>query len=507
MSALLDLAVYAPLLLKGTVLTVAIALASQVIGTTCGLMLALARMSSRSWLWFPTFLYIWIARGTPALVHLFFVYFALPPFGIQLEPIPAAIIALSISSSAYNAEIFRAGIASIPAGQIEAAKAIGMSYFNILRLIILPQAVRVIIGPYMSTFISHVKSTSLASVITVPELMLTTEMIYSITYRVAAALFVAASIYLVLTTLLTLLQLWLEKHLAVERRPLSAHKLRRLGHPTPAPNAALPAADKKQKAAVETRSGPVITVQHISKSFGSVKALDDISLTINQGEVVCLLGPSGSGKSTLLRCLNLLEVPESGRIKIDMGKSTFDHAFTGGAPPAPRHLIPLRTSVGMVFQHFNLWPHKAAFENVVEGLVRVRGFKLPEAIEIGKRLLLRVGLGNQMAAFPDHLSGGQRQRVAIARALAMEPTVMLFDEPTSSLDPELVGEVLDVIESVAASGMTTLIATHEMGFARKIATRIIFMDGGRIIEDTTAEEFFTKAKHERSERFVNAILR
>ena len=166
----------------------------------------------------------------------------------------------------------------------------------------------------------------------------------------------------------------------------------------------------------------------------------------------------------------------------------------------------LRGGVGMVFQHFNLWPHKIALENVTEGLIRVRGMSPKEAAEVGKSMLARVGLGDKLMAFPQHLSGGQRQRVAIARALAMRPKVMLFDEPTSALDPELVGEVLQVVEDVAASGMTMLVATHEMGFAKRVSDRILFMDEGRVVEDAATVDFFNSSRNERSKRFLGAIL-
>jgi polar amino acid transport system permease protein len=499
------LSVYAPLLLRATWLTIFIAVTSQAIGTGCGLLLALARLSGERWLRIPALLYIWIARGTPALLHLFFIYFALPTIGIRFNPIPAAIIAFSISSSAYNAEILRAGIEAVAAGQIEAARAVGMSRLTVLRVIVLPQAVRVIVAPYVSTFISHVKGTSLASVVTVNELMMTTEMIYNVTFRVMEAIFLAGAIYLALTSCLSLAQLWLERALAVETRPLSRRRRRRLGLDAQV-RPALP-----DKAAAPPRARPadrpVIEVAGITKRFGNEVALEAVSLAVHRGEVVCLLGPSGSGKSTLLRSLNLLEKPDTGAMALHGDGCEFAFTFGARKPIRGADLVRLRTSVGMVFQQFNLWPHKVAIENVTEGLVRVRGLTVAAAADVAAEILSRVGLADKLAAFPDQLSGGQRQRVAIARALAMAPQVMLFDEPTSALDPELVGEVLDVIETVAASGMTIIIATHEMGLARKLADRIVFMDKGRIIEDTTAERFFTTAGHERSERFLSAILR
>ncbi|WP_277614245.1 amino acid ABC transporter permease/ATP-binding protein [Kaistia nematophila] len=498
---------YAPLLFQATMMTIFLAVTSQVIGTICGFLLALARMSSWRILSVPAFFYIWIARGTPPLIHLFLIYFGLPSIGISLEPLPAAIVAFSITSSAYNAETLRAGLQSIPAGQIEAARAVGMSYPTVMWRIVLPQAIQIITPPYMSNFISHVKSTSLASVVTVRELLLTTTLIYSNTFRAMEALLVAGAIYLFLTSILALAQLQLERYLDYDKRPPARRRLRRLGL-TPGHVALADPAAHDLLPSPPDRQRRVLDIAALEKSFGDVKALSGINLSIQEGEVVCLLGPSGSGKSTLLRSINLLERPDSGRIGIHARGAGFDLAFgpthrgVGG-----RELARLRSHVGMVFQHFNLWPHKMAIENVTEGLLRVRHQTGLEAGNAATRLLARVGLGAKLTAFPNHLSGGQRQRVAIARALAMKPDIMLFDEPTSALDPELVGEVLQVLEDVAASGMTMLVATHEMGFARKVADRVIFMDGGQIVEIATAEEFFERPKHERSIRFLEAVLK
>lgn len=497
---------FAPLLIKATLMTVFLAISSQAIGTVAGFVLALARLSHYRALAYPAFAYIWIVRGTPALVHLFFIYFGLPSIGIALEPLPAAVIAFSISSAAYNAEVIRAGLQSVAIGQTEAARAVGMSFGTTLRHIILPQAMRIVAPPYMTNFIDHVKGTSLASVVTVRELLLTTQLIYSNTFRAMEALLVAGAIYLALTTVLSLCQIRLERHLAFERRRPSARRLRQFGFDPAAPTAPASAA----VSLIGTTPDPerlVLDIAALNKSFGPTRALSGINLKVRQGEVVCLLGPSGSGKSTLLRSINLLEVPDEGRIGIDTPSARFDLTFGGPAPAVgARDLTRLRSCVGMVFQHFNLWPHKMAFENVAEAPLRVRHLGRHEAGARAASVLARVGLEAKLTAFPDHLSGGQRQRVAIARALAMQPDIMLFDEPTSALDPELVGEVLQVIEDVAASGMTMLVATHEMGFARKVADRILFMDHGVIVEDAAAEDFFERPAQERSARFLDAIL-
>ena len=496
---------YAPLLFQATLMTIYLAIASQIIGSVFGFLFAVARMSPLAALRWPAFLFIWIARGTPPLIHLFLIYFGLPSIGISLDPVPAAIIAFSITSAAYNAEVLRAGLQAVAGGQIEAARAIGMSYPTILWRIILPQACRIVAPPYMSNFISHVKSTSLASVVTVRELLLTTTLIYSNTFRALEALIVAGAIYLAITTVLALGQVELERRLAFETRRPSTRRLRRLGIAPGQPS--VPASAAALLPPPETQ-GRVLDIAALTKSYGAIRALSGIDLSVRQGEVVCLLGPSGSGKSTLLRSINLLETPDRGRIGIRTEGLAMDLNFGGAqARPSARELAMLRGHVGMVFQHFNLWPHKMAIENVTEGLLRVRRQPPAEAGRTAAAILDRVGLGAKLAAFPDHLSGGQRQRVAIARALAMRPDIMLFDEPTSALDPELVGEVLHVLEDVAASGMTMLVATHEMGFARKVADRIVFMDAGAIVEEASAQDFFERPRQERTKRFLDAVLK
>lgn len=240
----------------------------------------------------------------------------------------------------------------------------------------------------------------------------------------------------------------------------------------------------------------MIEVQNLSKSFGKLEILKNINLRINEKEVVVLIGASGSGKSTLLRCLNFLEVAQNGEIFIDSDK--IDIAKTD--------LNKVREKVGMVFQHFNLFPHKTVLENIIEAPIFVRKKAKSEAIVKAKELLQKVGLEDKANYYPEQLSGGQKQRVAIARALAMEPKVMLFDEPTSALDPELVGEVLQVMKDLASEGMTMVIVTHEMGFAKEVADRIIMLADGNIIEEGHPNDIFVQPKHERTQRFLNQIF-
>ncbi|MFI8707889.1 amino acid ABC transporter ATP-binding protein [Bacillus sp. NPDC077411] len=243
----------------------------------------------------------------------------------------------------------------------------------------------------------------------------------------------------------------------------------------------------------------MISIQHLQKSFGDNTVLQQIDMNVDKGEVVVIIGPSGSGKTTLLRCLNVLETPNSGVIRI--GDETLDFS----KKVTKQGIVNLRTQTGMVFQHHNLFPHFTARENVMEGLVTVKKVSKEKAKERAEYFLRKVGLGDKMDLYPFQLSGGQQQRVGIARALAMEPQVILFDEPTSALDPELVQEVLKVMRELAQEGMTMVIVTHEMRFAHQIANRVIFMDGGVIVEQGTPEEVLVHPKEERTKKFLQML--
>jgi glutamate transport system ATP-binding protein len=242
---------------------------------------------------------------------------------------------------------------------------------------------------------------------------------------------------------------------------------------------------------------PLIELRDVNKHFGQLHVLQHIDLTVGRGEVVVVIGPSGSGKSTLCRAINRLETIESGSILID-GQAL---------PEEGKALARLRADVGMVFQSFNLFAHKTVLANVSLGQIKVRGRKKDEAEKRSRRLLERVGLADQADKYPAQLSGGQQQRVAIARALAMDPKVMLFDEPTSALDPEMINEVLEVMQQLARDGMTMVVVTHEMGFARSAANRVVFMSDGRIIEDRAPDDFFTHPESDRAKDFLSKILK
>ena len=250
----------------------------------------------------------------------------------------------------------------------------------------------------------------------------------------------------------------------------------------------------------------VMRAEDVHKHFGRLHVLKGVSLSVRQRETVCIIGPSGSGKTTFIRCVNHLEKISGGRIEVNGHLIGYREANGRLREDSERSIARQRTQVGMVFQRFNLFPHKTALENVTEAPVHVLGVPKTQAAEEAERLLARVGLGDKVDAYPGKLSGGQQQRVAIARALAMKPALMLFDEPTSALDPEVIGEVLTVMEELAHEGMTMIVVTHEMGFAREVGDRVIMMDEGSIVEQGKPDELFTSPKHERTRSFLSKII-
>lgn len=258
--------------------------------------------------------------------------------------------------------------------------------------------------------------------------------------------------------------------------------------------------------AAATTARPMVKAESVCKNFGALKVLKGITLEVQQGEVLVLVGPSGSGKSTFLRCINHLETVNAGRLYVD-GDLVGYHEKGGKLHEMkPRDVAKQRRDVGMVFQHFNLFPHRTALGNLVEAPVHVKGVRKSEAVDRARALLERVGLADKADAYPAQLSGGQQQRVAIARALAMDPKLMLFDEPTSALDPELVGEVLAVMKKLASEGMTMVVVTHEMGFAREVADDLAFMDAGVVVERGKPREMLANPQHERTKAFLSKVM-
>jgi polar amino acid transport system ATP-binding protein len=258
--------------------------------------------------------------------------------------------------------------------------------------------------------------------------------------------------------------------------------------------------------AAETATSVVVSAVDVHKRFGRLQVLKGVTIEVQRAETVCIIGPSGSGKSTFLRCVNHLEKIDGGRIEVNGHLIGYREQAGRLVEDSERSIARQRAEIGMVFQRFNLFPHKTALENVIEAPIHVRGLRREIAVPAGEALLERVGLADKRDVYPGKLSGGQQQRVAIARALAMNPALLIFDEPTSALDPEVIGEVLEVMEGLAREGMTMIVVTHEMGFARVAADRVAMMDDGRIIEEGPPEHFFQNPSEERTKQFLSKIL-
>jgi polar amino acid transport system ATP-binding protein len=307
---------------------------------------------------------------------------------------------------------------------------------------------------------------------------------------------------------------------AAAKASVSANRRRRLVEERPFPltdtdeQGGLPLADGNseatlvsQEALQQTHPGvPMVQAEHVVKRFGSTEVLRDVSMTVQRGEKIVIIGPSGSGKTTFLRCINHLEKIQGGRIFVDGQLVGYREERGRIVEDSERNIARMRAQIGMVFQRFNLFPHLTALENVIEAPTRVLRVPKAQAVERALALLNKVGLADKVNNYPNALSGGQQQRVAIARALAMNPKLMLFDEATSALDPELVGEVLKVMRQLAEEGMTMIVVTHEMGFAREVADRVIFMDQGKIIEEGPPNDLFNNPEHERTQNFLRLIL-
>ena len=443
-----------PLLLQGSLITIEITALSVGFGLIIGMFVGIGRLAHNPVARILSGIYVNFLRGTPLLVQIFIIYFLLPiALGQRVDPFVAAVTACSINSGAYIAEIFRAGIQSIDKGQMEAGRSLGMSWSLTMRTVILPQAFRRIVPPLGNEFIAMLKDSSLVSVIGFEELTRRAVDHLDNPWDLRDPVRVAV-IYLVLTFSIS--------RLVVPR---------------------------------EEADPGMIHIHDLHKRFGHLEVLKGVDFHVEPSEVVVVIGPSGSGKSTLLRCINHLEVPTKGEVVVD------------GIPlTSAENINRVRAEVGMVFQRFNLFPHMRVVDNITLAPIRVRGLSPEEAGERARVLLDKVGLGDKIRAWPDQLSGGQQQRVAIARALAMQPKVMLFDEATSALDPEMTKEVLGVMKDLAREGMTMVVVTHEMGFAREVGHRVLFMDDGRVVEEGVPGQIFDAPVHERTRAFLSKVL-
>ena len=505
---------------------------ASVIGFLLGGVLAFARVSKSPLLSGLSWGYIWLLRSIPLIVLLLVLnnlgyLYATINIGVPftnilfaqfdtvqtLSPFSVALIGLSLNQAAFSSEIIRGGILSVDQGQHEAAAALGLTRWRQGIHIVLPQAMRAILPSGFNEIIGLAKATSIVYVLALPELFYTVQVIYRRNLEVIPLLMVATVWYLIIMIVLSSVQYFVEQHFAKGARrdagPTAIDKALRFLARRPTDTASTSATNVARKplstAFGNTGEGRV-DLHGINKSFGANVVLDNVSLTIAPGEVTAIIGPSGAGKSTLLRTINHLERADAGVVSIDgelIGYERRDDVLYELKEPAIRRR---RSAVGMVFQSFNLFPHLTALENIIEAPVSVGGVPREEAIADARDLLARVGLADKADAYPRHLSGGQQQRVAIARALALRPKVLLFDEPTSALDPELVGEVLDVIKELAKSGTTLIIVTHEIGFAREVADRVVFMEGGKVLEVGPPERLFNEPSHPRTREFIAKVL-
>ena len=413
--------------------TLIIAFFSVLLGTVFGTLMAMLRMSKVKPLRYLATAYIEFIRGTPLMVQLMFIFYGLPMTGIKLPDISwipnfsrfaAGIVAMSMNSCAYVAEIIRSGIQAVDHGQTEAARSLGFRQSQTMTMVVLPQAVKNILPALGNEFVTVIKESSIVSVIGIADLMFRSKDVIAVTYISLETLAIAAILYFIMT--------------------------------------------------------------FISGRF----------VSLMERKMSAIIGPSGGGKSTFLRCLNLLEKPTSGEIIFD-GVNICDKKTDINLH---------RQKIGMVFQQFNLFNNMNVLKNLTAAPVKIKGMSPAEAEEKAVKLLTRVGLADKLTAYPAQLSGGQKQRVAIVRALMMNPEVMLFDEPTSALDPEMVGEVLDVMKALADDGMSMIVVTHEMRFAREVSDRTIFLSDGIIEEDKPSRELFAHPESPRLVSFLSKVL-
>jgi polar amino acid transport system permease protein len=526
-SVLKELAGYVvePFLLQGAVTAIEIAAVAMVGGIILGLGLALMRLSRVAPVRWIAWFYIWFVRGTPQLLQLVFLYDALPIIGIKLDTFTTAVVGFALNEAAFSAEIIRGGILSVNRNQSIAASAFGMPPLLTLRRIILPQAMRAILPGMANDTISMIKGTSIASVIFVNELTFRSQQIVGQNFKFFTVFAAAGIIYLVMTSAIAGIQILLERrfNFELERKPADGNRLFgfNFGRAATPPRAAAIGKPVKSGAVVldrewlqsltsgagngDTDSGPFVIGRNLWKSYGDREVLKGVDFTVNRGEVVVIMGPSGSGKSTLLRMVNHLESIDQGEILVGGKHIGYERVNGAFRPTGDLASARAKARIGMVFQHFNLFDHLTALENVMEAPTRVHREDAAKARETAMRLLTMVGLSNHTDHLPHRLSGGQQQRVGIARALAISPRLMLFDEPTSALDPELVGEVLAVLRQLADLGMTMIVVTHEIGFARDVADRVIFMDEGGIVEQGKPSEVIGNPRHERTRRFLRLV--
>lgn len=532
-------------LISGALVTLEITAGAFVVGLVGGLILAAIQLSGVPVLPLVVRLYAVITRGTPLLLQLLFVYDVLPTAGITISASDTAILVLGVNTSTFFSEIMRGSVTSLDRGQFLAARSLGFPPWQMARRVVAPQAARIALPQMANQVVVLILASSLASTISVSELTLRSQSLASSSFQILPVYTAAGVMYLVLTWVVSAVQLWLERVLDLDRDPekptwrILARRWSSLvrststgaltGRPSAqaaaAPTAAQQASgggdlgalgaawrrhddsDRGQTAEPKSVEGTVLVeVSSLHKSYRGVPALNGVDLEVREGEVVALIGRSGCGKSTLLRAIARLEPVDSGDVLFggaSFGTNAKGKLLRGGALAKAHRSV----RIGMVFQHFELFQHMTALQNVLSAPRYV--YRQPEAAarERAEKLLANVGLSSHMRKRPHQLSGGQQQRAAIARALAIDPRLMLLDEPTSALDAEMVNEVLTVIRSLAASGMTMIIATHELPFAREVADRIVYMDAGKVVEYGPPSQILVHPATAKAREFLRLLER
>ena len=520
---------------KGLLIAVEISVASFFAALPFALGVALMRMSNRRvvrWLPVP---YIWVMRGTPILLQLLFWYNVLPLIGIRASAMLTAIIGLALNEIAFMAEIIRGGLLSVKQTQRDAAAALGFKPWQILQRVVIPQAMRSIAPAMSNEAIIIVKNTSLASVITVGELTLRSEQVVSVNFEYVAVFLAAGVMYLVATSVIVLFQGWLEARLNIERQAriigqaaLRAREAGVLMAPAKQGNGAGPSGDAEAEAVPQAAAAPsggdeaiaafagsqetydrpgepYVQIGDVHKSFHGKEVLKGVSVDVEPGSVLFLIGRSGSGKTTLLRTINHLESIDGGEITVGGEHVGYRLTEHGLVPTRDVASARAKARIGMVFQHFNLFDHRTVLQNIMEAPIRVYGRDANEVRREARELLRWAGLAEHENHYPFQLSGGQQQRIAIIRAIATHPRLMLFDEPTSALDPELVGEVLQLMRSLAQAGMTMVVVSHEIVFARDWANKVVFMEDGCVVEEGSPDELLRNPREERTRAFLKLI--
>ena len=515
-----------PYLLNGIEFTLDVTGLGLLGGLLVGVALATMQLSRFRVLAVTARAYTVIFRGTPLILQMVFAYDALPHLGLKLSAVAAASLALACNEGPFIAEILRAGVMGVDRGQVLAGQTLGMTPTVLMRRVVAPQAIRSMVPAFGNQAVGALKNSSLASVIAVEELTLRSTQLASTTFDFFSIFFASGLIYLGLTGAVGLIQVAIERLLDLDRPSVWEMVMRLLSGRLDSTAATTSAnIDKPNDFALErptilshldsvdrdkrfdrlSRNNDAVTVEGLRKRYGRQTVLDGVDLKVKMGEVVALLGPSGSGKSTLLRCILNLESWDAGMIQVGGRRLAFDDQ---GRQLSARGIANQRADigVGMVFQQFNLFGHLSALENIAGPLRWVHGLSRTDARRRALELLDRVGLRHRADALPRHLSGGQQQRVAIARAVAPNPSVLLLDEPTSALDPELVNEVLEVIQRLAIEdGLTMIISTHQLRFAEEVADRVIFLGNGAIIEEGPAQDILHRPKHPLTARFLRVM--